>query len=144
MAYHATPREFEIPPEGEHIAVNIGWEDKGVQATQWGEKHKAILKYESLTHNMEDGRRFVIYDFLNLAFGENATLTDRRKRILGVSELDNPWDFDPFDLVGIKLRVFIEHQTNEGGKKFAKLVSVRRHEDQDIPDLENEVEVHEI
>ena len=48
MKYNIVQPDFELPPEGLHLAVVYAWEDKGMQLTQYGEKHRAIIKYESL------------------------------------------------------------------------------------------------
>jgi hypothetical protein len=143
MSYKIDTSQFELPPEGLHKAVVFAWEDKGMQLTSYGEKHRSILKYESLTHTMKDGRRFSIFDFMNVAFAEKATLTLRYKQITGKALVGDT--FDPNDLMGVVVEVFIVHNLGDNGRTYANIVKVTRCENQDSAsyDLENEIVVVE-
>ncbi len=143
MKYNIVQPDFELPPEGLHLAVVYAWEDKGMQLTQYGEKHRAIIKYESLTHTMKDGRRFSIFDFLNVAFAEKATLTVRYKQITGKALVGDT--FDPSDLMGVVVEVYIVHNQGDNGRTYANVVKVTRCENQDPAsyDLENDIVVVE-
>ena len=143
MAYKIVNNQFELPPEGVHEAVVFAWEDKGLQTTGYGEKHRAVIKYESISHGMTDGSRFRIHDFLNVAFGEKATLSQRYQQITGRA-LDGQ-TFDPNDLMGIKVGIYIVHNEGENGRTYANIAKVKRCEEQDVnqADLENEICVKE-
>jgi hypothetical protein len=143
MAYKIETPEFELVPEGLHEAIVYAWEDKGMQLTAYGEKHRAIIKYESLTHKMLDGGRFRIFDLLNVAFSEKAKLTGRYKEITGFSMVGEM--FDPNDLMGTRVQVHIIHNQVDNGRTYANVVKVKRCENQDASsyDLENPILVTE-
>ena len=148
MPYTQDPSDFQLAPEGKHECIVWGWQDKGMQDSRFGSKHRAILKYESLSHTMDNGTRFSIFDFLNVALGDNATLTARRRAILGKPlTKEQQYNFDPNELMGMRIGVHVIHETSEHtGREYLNIVKIEHidaNREQNKAELENEVQVTE-
>ena len=141
MKYSIVASDFELHPEGVHSAVVVGWKDMGIVETNYGKKHRAIIKFESLSATRSDGNPHLVFDFLNVAFGNKAKLSERYKQITG--RLLQGDIFDPADLLGIKVELFIVQNSDETGRTFANIAKVTRCENQDvdISGLKNQIGV---
>jgi hypothetical protein len=137
------------PSDGEHDAVIIGWEDRGISQTTYDGKtrevHQAVIKYEILDETLPEdesfgaGNRLVLWDWVNIAFSKNAKLTERRVAILGLNPEDSEARnrFDERETLGVRMILYVKK--NENGN--AKVLDNRRHEDQDYGPLENQLTI---
>tara|TARA_R110000744_G_scaffold164479_5_gene281617 strand:- start:371 stop:1045 length:675 start_codon:yes stop_codon:yes gene_type:complete len=151
--------EFTPHPAGQHTGLIFEVEVKLNQPTQWGAKHKVVLKVESDTKmNEEDGtpitdeagnhRGFVIWDWLTVARKEGSRFRDRREAILGrplnQDEAAAP-DFDAHtEFMGQRIGYVVKHRTSDG-KLFANIETIWLEGDRSSVDLSaNEVATSQV
>jgi hypothetical protein len=150
MPYEPTgSRNFVNPADGEHDAVVVGWEDRGINVSTYNGKerevHQAVIQYEILDQTLPNeeqfgenaGKPLVLWDWINMAWGKRAKLTERRAAILGL-DIDDVVNQDVFyenDLLGQRVIIYIKE--NENGNP--KVLDVRRHQDQNYGTLENDL-----
>jgi len=117
--------QFTPHPQGQHSGTIFEVEVRLNEETQWGKKHRLILKVESDTKmSSEDGepildnegnhRGYVIWDWLTVARKEGSRFRDRRESILGralTSEEVNADSFDPEEeFKGKRIGYVVKHR----------------------------------
>jgi hypothetical protein len=118
MAYTIPKTDFQPHPAGRHVGRIIQHEDKGLQDTPWGTKHKVAIYVESETAFMEDGAPFLLVQWFTLSSNERASLRKFREAVL-----DRPLNDDEIacfdadaELLWRRIRFRVDHTTNDAGK----------------------------
>lgn len=111
--------DFKLVPQGTHIAVCFLVADIGMQATNFGPKHKIIIGWELPQETIEvDGveKPMIIYQNYTASLSEKANLRQDleswRGRAFSPQELAG---FDLFNILGQPCMVSVIH--NESGQK---------------------------
>jgi len=139
------------PTDGEHDAVIIGWVDRGVSQNTYDgvtrEVHQGVIVLEILDETVPGdeslgtsaGKHLVLWDWTNITFGKQGKLTERRVAILGLNPEDSVArnQFDEREILGIRVIIYVK--ANESGN--AKVLDMRRHEDQSYGELENQLTI---
>jgi hypothetical protein len=116
--------DFELAPEGNHVAVCYMVVDLGVQQTSFGEKHKILIGWELVNEPMKDGRPFVISQQYTASLSEKANLRrdleSWRGRKFTKEELDG---FDVSNVVGVPCMISVVH-SESNDKHYANVGSV--------------------
>lgn len=127
--------DFELPPEGTHLAVCYRVIDLGTQMIEWqGQKkpqHKILISWELPDEKMDDGRPFTIGQRYTLSSSEKARLRQDLEAWRGRPFTDH--DFDPTNpdrfnikkLLGAGCLLTIVHSEKQG-KHYANIKSVAR------------------
>jgi hypothetical protein len=109
--------DFELPPEGRHVGVLVGFIDLGLQTGQFGSSRQANLTFELVDHGTPVKPV--------LAFKRIFNLSTRSKKFLPVvralTGLHDIRDVDTRDLLGKACELEIEHVTNDDGNVFANI-----------------------
>jgi hypothetical protein len=123
MAYTIPKTDFEPHPAGRHLGRIIQHEDKGLQDTPWGQKHKIAIYVESETAFMDDGQPFLLVQWFTLSSNERAALRKFREAVL-----DRPLDDEEIacfdadaELLWRRIRFRVDHVTNDAGKVRAMI-----------------------
>lgn len=126
---------FKPHPKGQHSGTIFDVEVRLNEPTQWGPKHRVILKIQSDTimqnddgTNMTDDegnpRGFVIWDWLTVARKEGSRFRKRREAILGralTAEEANADSFDPVsEFQGQRISYLVEHRM-KGDELYANV-----------------------
>lgn len=116
--------EFEIAPEGTHIAVCDMVIDLGLQETTWGMKHKVYIRWELVHERTKDDQPMVVGTTYTLSLSQNATLRQHleswRGRVFTEQELAG---FDLFNILGKPCQVTVLHN-QKNGKTYANVTGV--------------------
>jgi len=140
------PKSTFIPhPKGQHNGVIFDVEVRLNEPTQWGPKHRVILKIQSDTI-MEDEtgspmkddegnpRGFVIWDWLTVARKEGSRFRKRREAILGralTAQEANADSFDPVsEFQGQRISYLVEHRM-KGDDLYANVDTLWLENDRD-------------
>ena len=118
MAYTIPKTDFEPHPAGRHLGRIIQHEDKGLQDTPWGTKHKVAIYVESETAFMEDGQPFLLVQWFTLSSNERSSLRKFREAVLDRPLNDEEiacFDADA-ELLWKRIRFRVDHVTNDAGK----------------------------
>lgn len=119
---------YEITPEGNHVAICYMVCDLGLQETEWqGQKkkqHKVRIAYELCNEPMEDGRPFSVSKNYTMSLSEKAALRKDleawRGRKFTEQELKG---FDLFTVLGHPCMVSVVHNESNG-KTYANINAV--------------------
>jgi len=116
---------FKPHPKGQHSGVIFDVEVRLNESTQWGPKHRVILKIQSDTKMQDDNgnpmlddegneRGYVIWDWLTVARKEGSRFRERREAILGrplSAEEANADSFDPVsEFQGQRISYLVKHR----------------------------------
>lgn len=118
MPYTIPKTDFEPHPAGRHLGRIIQHEDKGLQDTPWGQKHKIAIYVESETAFMEDGQPFLLVQWFTLSSNERSSLRKFREAVLDRPLNDEEiacFDADA-ELLWRRIRFRVDHVTNDAGK----------------------------
>ena len=111
--------DFEIPEEGQYLAVVADVVDLGPVATKFGVKERVQITW-LLDGFDSEGNQFRVPEFYNKSLHEKASL---RKRIKSITGIDPTGTFDMETMLGTNSLIVIEH--NEGDKRtYANVVAV--------------------
>lgn len=117
--------DFQMAPQGTHIARCYMVVDLGMQLTNFGSKHKIHVSWELPSELMEDGRPFVVGKEYTASLHEEsnltADLTAWRGRAFTEEELNG---FDVEKVVGVPCMITVIHATSKKGKTYANVKSV--------------------
>lgn len=124
--------DFEMPPQGSHVAVCYRVVDLGTQQTEFnGEKkrqHKIMLSWELPDEKMQDGRPFSIHQRYTFSSFERATLRQHLEAWRGKRFEDHefgPGGFDLAKLLGVPCLLTILHN-RKGEKTYANIGSIAK------------------
>ena len=113
---------FEIPNEGEHLAVLADVVDLGEVDTNYGRKEQIQLRW-LVDQRGADGRPLLVRQKPHTkSLHEKSTLRKDIKRVLG-QEPSDPFDVE--SMLGMNVILEIEHNSWEG-KTYANIVAIRR------------------
>jgi len=136
MAKFQIPKkEFEQYPPGLSEGIIYEIEDIGIHPTPFGDRHKIIMKIESLRHTIRQGDQagdpMTIWTRYNLSGHKNSQLRPHREAILGrpLTE-EEAHNFDSDELVGVRVFYVVIHQQGNDGKMYARIDSIGRLDDQ--------------
>lgn len=135
MPMHMPPDsggDFELAPEGAHVAICYRVIDLGTQQTEFnGEKkrqHKIMLSWELPDEKMEDGKPFSIHQRYTFSSNERATLRQHLESWRGKRFEDHefgPGGFDIEKLIGVPCLLTILH-SRKGDKTYANIGGIAR------------------
>ena len=123
MAYAIPKTDFAPHPEGRHTGIITHHEDKGMQQTPWGEKHKIAIYIESETATMDDGRAFLIVQWFTLSSDIRAGLRKFREAVLDRKLTDQEaevFDADA-ELINVRIRYRVDHTERDDGSTRANI-----------------------
>jgi hypothetical protein len=110
--------DFELPPEGRHVAALVRFVDTGLQPGKFGASRQAELAFEIDGMTTADGQPM-------LAFKRIFNLSNRsrnfRDTVRAISNVHDISGVNTRDLVGKWCEVVIEHVTTEDGSEFANV-----------------------
>ena len=116
--------DFQLHPEGFLQGVCVDVVDLGLKPTQYGDKHKCRIVWET-TALMPDGRPFVIMESFNVSLNTKSKLRKDLESWRGAKF--NEQDLAGFDmekLIGANCQLQIIHATDSEGKQWANVQSV--------------------
>ena len=122
MIITSKEKKFEIPNEGEHLAVLADIVDLGETETAYGLKDLVQFRWQVQQLGSDGKPLSVRQKPHNKSMYEKATLRKDIKRILGKDPGDS---FDVETLLGVNSLLEIEHHTREG-RTYANIVAIRR------------------
>jgi hypothetical protein len=118
-------QEYELAPQGTHIARCYMVIDMGMQQTTFGVKHKIQIGWELPLELMKDNRPFVTSKEYTASLHPDSNLTTDlvswRGRAFTEEELEG---FDVFKVFGAPCMVTIIHTISTKGKTYANVKSV--------------------
>ena len=125
MNYEIPQNEYDPHPEGEHTGTIVKVIDQGMQETKYGQKYKLTAVIESQTAIQDSGEPFQLWVWFTLSSGPKSNLVQLRQKLLRRTlTKDERLHFDPDEeMVGRKVRYFVEHNFSEEGRTFANLVT---------------------
>jgi hypothetical protein len=110
--------DFELPPEGRHVAALVRFVDIGLQPGKFGSSRNAELAFEIDGMTTGDGQPM-------LAFKRIFNLSNRSKNfrevVRALSNMHDISDIDTKDLIGKHCEIVVEHVTTEDGSEFANV-----------------------
>jgi hypothetical protein len=110
--------DFELPPEGRHVACLVRFVDTGLQPGKFGASRNAELAFEIDGSTSANGRPM-------LAFKRIFNLSNRSKNfrevVRALSNMHDISGVNTRDLVGKWCEIVIEHVTTEDGSEFANV-----------------------
>lgn len=123
----ATNSDFELAPEGTHVAICYAVVDMGLQEVNWqGQskmQHKVWIAWELCDELMNDGRPFSVSNRYTLSLGDKAKLREHLNAWRGRSFTpDELQGFDLFNVLGVPCMVTVTH--SDGEKKYANIQAV--------------------
>jgi hypothetical protein len=110
--------DFELPPEGRHVAALVRFVDTGLQPGKFGASRQAELAFEIDGTTTADGLPM-------LAFKRIFNLSNRSKNfrevVRALSNMHDISGVDTKDLIGKHCEIVVEHVTTEDGSEFANV-----------------------
>jgi hypothetical protein len=110
--------DFELPPEGRHVAALVRFVDTGLQPGKFGPSRNAELAFEIDGVTTADGQPM-------LAFKRIFNLSNRSKNfreiVRALSNMHDISGVDTKDLIGKHCEIVVEHVTTEDGSEFANV-----------------------
>lgn len=125
-----TGGDFELAPEGNHVAVCYMVIDLGEQQTVWNgdvkHSHKIRFGWELSNEPMSDGRPFGVFKDYTASLNDKANLRKDlqswRGRAFTEEELDG---FDVFNVLGAPCMINVVHSVSEkNGNTYANVASI--------------------
>jgi hypothetical protein len=116
------PQTFELPSEGEHLAVLADVVDLGESETEYGLKDRLQFVWLVQQNGSNGNLLSVRQRPHNKSLHEKSNLRKDLKRILGSEPGDT---FDVESMLGANALLEIEHYTREG-RTYANVVAIRR------------------
>jgi len=144
MPYENRRTEFVNHPEGQFEGIIYKWKDQGWKPSPYGSRHRAFFGIESINAFMDDGRPFVINEFLPVAFGDQSILQKRRVEILGraLTEVERE-TFNPKEIIGTRIAYQVVYRDKPGGGVWVNINAIMRLQDQSKGSLVNEIQIDE-
>lgn len=109
-------------PVGIHNCICVDLIDLGIQATEFGDKHRLKLVFESSLQK-EDGSPMYITKTFNASLHPKASLSEFLSKWRGAAFKDGE-TFDLELLLGVCATLVISHETNGEGKTYATIDTV--------------------
>lgn len=110
--------DFELPPEGRHVACLVQFVDIGLQPGKFGSSHHAELAFELEGATTKNGDPM-------LAFKRVFNLSNRSKNfrevVRALSNMHNISDINTYDLIGKWCGVVVTHVTTDDGSSYANV-----------------------
>lgn len=119
MAVIIKEKEYELPEDGQYLAVVADVVDLGVVATQFGPKEKVQIVYVLDAVNSK-GENFRISQFFNKSLHDKASL---RKALKAILRRDVSGTFDMDDIIGVTAGIVTE-QNESDGKTYANVQAI--------------------
>ena len=117
--------KFPTCPEGLHQAVCVDVIDLGTMTTQWGEKPKVRLIWQTEDLDPSTSRRFEVRAMYTLSLSDKSTLRKHleswRGRKFSTAELRG---FDLENLIGANCQIQVIHNVSDDGRTFANIQAI--------------------
>jgi len=124
MILSDTGKEYVLHPEGFMQGICVDFVDVGMKPTQYGDKHKVRIVWET-TAKMTDGRPFVVMESFNASLDPKSKLRKVLEAWRGSKfNEDEVKAFDTEKLIGASCQLQIIHTTDNEGKEWANVQSV--------------------
>jgi len=114
--------DFTPIPEGIHHSVCVDLIDLGMQSTEFGDKHKLKLVFET-AEMMTNGNPFTVSKTFNASLHAKAKLAEFLTKWRGKPILENE-TIDLGKLIGASATLVVTHMTNDQGRTFAVIDTV--------------------
>lgn len=118
---------WELPGEGQHVAVLTGVADLGITKTKWGDKDRAELQF-ALEQTGSDGQPLTVKVRVTKSLFKKASLSMFVEALVGcpTSEIPLGSTVELADLVGRSCLLIIQHHTSTDGRQWANVISALR------------------
>jgi hypothetical protein len=110
--------DFELPPEGKHIAALVRFVDLGLQPGKFGSSRNAELAFEIEGETTAEGRPMLAFKRI---FNMNSRSKNFREIVRALSNMHDISGVNTKDLVGKWCEIVFEHVTTEDGNTYANL-----------------------
>ncbi len=116
------PNDFILHPEGRYSGRIFELEDRGMIETQYGTKHKMVVKIECDSAVMDDGTKYMIGKWYTVSSHPKAGLTQLREMLLGrkLSE-EEARGLESDELRGRRIGYLVKHTEGREGGTFANI-----------------------
>ncbi len=125
-------KQFELTPQGNHVAVCYRVIDFGTQRVEWQGKEKfqrkVLISWEIPDEKMADGRPFTIGQKFTWSMSEKANLRAVLESWRGKAFTDadfGPQGFDIMNVIGVGCMLNVVHES-KNGKTYANIASVAK------------------
>ena len=90
-------------------------------------RHRIELKYESMSHMMDDGRPYTINLRVNMSGHPRSTLRQTRNKMAGrdITEQE-AYNFDDAEVIGVRCGALIEHREGGNGQTYSNVSAIWR------------------
>jgi len=117
--------KYAACPEGLYQAVCVDVIDLGTMVTQWGDKPKVRIVWQTEDEDPQTGRRYEVRGLYTLSLSEKSNLRKHleswRGRKFTSLELRG---FDLENLIGANCQIQIVHAISDQGKTFANVQAI--------------------
>lgn len=120
MAVIVQEKQYELPEEGQYLAVVADVVDLGVVTGQFGPKERVQVVF-LLDGINSQGENFRISGFYNKSLHEKATL---RKTLKAILRREVTGSFDMDEIIGTTVGLVIEHNDGTDGKTYANIQAI--------------------
>jgi hypothetical protein len=110
--------DFELPPEGKHVACLVRFVDTGMQPGRFGTSRNAELAFELEGEETADGQTMLAFKRI---FNFSNRSKNFREVVRAISNVHDISGVDTKDLVGKWCEIIIEHVTTEDGSEYANV-----------------------
>lgn len=118
--------EYELAPEGTHIARCYQVIDLGLQQTSFGEKPKVLINFELPMKLMADGRPFSVGNRYTPSLNKKAILRQHLEAWRGRSFTEEELDgFDLYTVCGVPAMITVVH-TENNDRRYANIVGIAK------------------
>ena len=114
--------DFTPIPEGIHHSVCVDLIDLGMQSTEFGDKHKLKLVFET-GEKMANGNPFTVSKTFNASLHAKAKLAEFLTKWRGKPILENE-TIDLGKLIGASATLVVSHMTSDQGRTFAVIDTI--------------------
>ena len=121
-----TQKEWVLAPEGLQRAVCVDVVDHGIQETEYGDRHKVDLRWQSNERDIETGKRYLIVNWYTLSLHEKATLRQHLESWRGCKfKPEQVRDgFDLERLIEVNCQLTIVHSVSKNGRTYANVRAI--------------------
>ena len=110
--------DFELPPEGRHVACLVRFVDIGIQPGKFGSSRNAELVFELEGETTSSGHPMLAYKRI---FNLSNRSKNFREVVRAVSNLHDISGVNTRDLVGKWCEIVIEHVQTDDGSEYANV-----------------------
>ena len=117
--------EYTPASEGLHQAVCVDVVDRGIQETQYGQKHKVQIAWQIEEINPDTGKRQTISKFYTVSLHEKASLRKDLETWRGRKFTEQEQaGFDLDKLLGVNCQIQVVHNIMDDGRVFGNVQAI--------------------